>query len=272
MSHDSKAALACETYYYHAMIGLDVIKGDDYLALRDDDRPGVWDLNVASHVTADTPASISALLDTLAAAYRKQGYCRFSVTPFTPPTFIAHLAAADFMEHTPVIQMVLQDPLTVALPPGFRTAAVESSADWETLFNLVRTDHLEGARTQGGILDESITRGIVDGYRRKAGPCRFFLAYLDDDLCGYGSATNCPNGMGMVEDLFTLAHFRRRGIASSLISHCVGYARDKGAEDVLIGSLATEPPKHLYQRLGFQPVCLTRSFHKPLARQLPERV
>jgi len=68
--------------------------------------------------------------------------------------------------------------------------------------------------------------------------------------------------MGMVDDLFTLPSFRRRGIASKLITHCVEFVRNQGAGPILIGGLATDLPKHLYFWLGFQPICLTRSFIK----------
>ena len=261
---ESKAVRACEAYNFRAMIGTDVIHGDDYLALRDNDWPNVWDLNFAANVTASSEAKINAMLGALAETYIVQGYCRFLVTPFTPPSFVAHIAIEDYQEHTPIVQMVLSGGLKIERSAGFRMTKVVSDDDWDDLFRLVRADHLEGARTQGGKLDVSVTYGIVEGYRRKSGPCQFFLAFIDDALCGYGSATTCPNGMGMIEDLFTLPHFRKRGAASSLIADCVGYVRDHGANEVLIGSLVSAPPKRLYQRLGFQPVCLTRSFHKQL--------
>lgn len=264
-SEQFAARRACEAYYFHAALGAETIEGGLFRAVRDNDRPDVWDLNRVFEVTASTDEETGRVLMKAANLYQRQGYTYFSVSPFTPPGFAARLALEDFRELTPVVQMVLPGPLEVAQPAGFAMAPVSSQADWDALYRLVRADHIEGRRTQGASLDEGVTRGIVEGYRRKAGACQFFLAYLGDKLCGYGSATACPNGMGMIEDLFTRPAFRRRGLASSLIAGCAGYLRQHGATDLLIGSLTSEAPKHLYRRLGFLPVCLTRSFYRELS-------
>ena len=42
----------------------------------------------------------------------------------------------------------------------------------------------------------------------------------------------------------------------ALIHHCVADARAKGAEDVLIGAIAGDPPKHAYAAMGFASTCL----------------
>ncbi|MBT5334327.1 MAG: GNAT family N-acetyltransferase [Gammaproteobacteria bacterium] len=88
------------------------------------------------------------------------------------------------------------------------------------------------------------------------------MGYHDARAVAYGSGTVCDNGMGMVEDLFTLAAHRGRGIASSIIEHCVAYCAERGAKDFLLGSHVTAPPKKLYQKLGFQPVCVTREYFR----------
>ena len=241
-------------------------EGEHYRAVRDDDNRSVWDLNRVFEVTASSDGEIDFMLETLANAYQLQGYNYFSVSPFTPPVFTARLALEDYKELTPIVQMVRAGGIDVDPPAGFRMAMVTSDDDWNDLHQLVRADHLEGGRTQGSDLDAAVTRGIVEGYRRKHGTCQFFLTFIDDTICGYGSATTCPNGIGMIEDLFTRPSFRRRGVASALIAGCVEYLRQAGATEFLIGSLISEPPKHLYHQLGFKPVCLTRSFYKKLTR------
>jgi len=256
------ARRACETYHFHAAIGMDVVEDSFCVSLQDTGHPDVWDRNRILDITARTGAEIDKTMAFASAQANLVGYSYISATPFTSPAVIARLLLDDYQEQTPVIQMVLRGDLTTKRPPGFRIQPVLTDNDWQRLHELVRIDHSEGARTQGHILDVQVTRGIVEGYRGKAGPCQFFLASLDDVLCAYGSATKAPNGMGMVEDLFTLPAFRRRGIATSLISACVEHLRQDTCEDILIGSLATEPPKALYRKMGFQPVCVTRSFLK----------
>jgi GNAT superfamily N-acetyltransferase len=259
---DDLARRACDTYYFHAAIGMHVLTQSFCSSLKDADRPHVWDLNRIFEITAQTAQEIDQTVAFAEARIQALGYTYISTSPFTSPAVIARLAFDDFQEETPVIQMVLQAPLKASHSAGNRLHPVASDADWKTLYELVLTDHSEGARTRGKKVAAHVTRGMVDGYRRKTGPCQFFLVSIDDTPCAYGSATISPNGMGMVEDMFTLPAFRRRGLASALISDCVDHLRQNGCADILIGSLATEPPKALYQKLGFQPVCVTRSFMK----------
>ena len=260
-AHDL-ARRACETYRFHATIGMEVIDGEACSSLQDLERPDVWDRNRIIDISARTDAEIERMMAFASSRANLVGYSYIFATPFTSPAVIARLLLDDYQEQTPVIQMVLQGECRAGRPSGFRIQAVSTDRDWQNLHGLVRSDHTEGARTQGHILDSKVTRGIVEGYRGKAGPCQFFLGFLEETLCAYGSATVAPNGMGMIEDLFTLPAFRRRGIATSLVSECVEHLRRASCEEILIGSLATEPPKALYRKLGFQPVCVTRSFLK----------
>ena len=264
LNESEKPKLACEAYHFRAGLGMEIITGKGFRAIRDNDRRQVWDLNRIFDVTADTHDEIALLMHAASSTFELQGYNYFSITPFTPSKFVAHLATEDFQEQIPVVQMVLEDDIKVPTPKGFKLFSVSSDEKWDILYELVRLDHIEGVRTGGQNLDEAFTQSVVEGYRRKSKSCQFFLAYLEDTVCGYGSGTVVPNQMGMVEDLFTLPKFRRRGIASAVIAGCVQHVRDNGCDSVLIGSLVTEPPKHLYRKLGFRPVCLTRSFHKPL--------
>jgi GNAT superfamily N-acetyltransferase len=110
-----------------------------------------------------------------------------------------------------------------------------------------------------------VTRGIVAGYRKKAPSYQFFLARVDGVDCAYGAGVLAPNRIGMVEDLFTLPAFRKRGIATALIAHAIAHVRHQGADQILIGALATAEPKRLYARLGFDPVCVTRQYIKHLS-------
>jgi GNAT superfamily N-acetyltransferase len=93
-----------------------------------------------------------------------------------------------------------------------------------------------------------------------ANTTHFFLAREDGVDCAYGAGVLCGNGMGMVEDLFTLPTFRSRGIATALIARAIAHVCSQGAEQVLIGALTTEPPKRLYVALGFVRVCVTQEY------------
>jgi len=92
--------------------------------------------------------------------------------------------------------------------------------------------------------------------------CQCFLAREDGVDGAYGAGVLCANGLGMVEDLFTLPAFRKRGIATAIMARAIAPVRQQGAAQILIGAHTTAPPKRLYAALGFAPVCVTREYIK----------
>lgn len=259
------AKFACETYAYHGQLGLTRHDLDYCKVVQDRVNPNVWSSNKAYAVAASTDDEIELLMREVDEVSSTLPYRHFVVDPYTPPAFVAYLALNDYVEQATIIQMVLNGPIKMADASSvLRMRPVSTGADWTILRELVQTDYAEGGRTQGKILSTAVTDGIVASYQAKKDECQFFIAELDAQPCAYGSGLCGPNAMGMVEDLFTLPQFRKRGIASAVIAHCVNYCRSRGATQVLIGSHANEPPKHLYRRLGFEPVCLTRDYIKHL--------
>jgi len=92
--------------------------------------------------------------------------------------------------------------------------------------------------------------------------CQCFLAREAGVAGAYGASVLCANGLGMVEDLFTLPAFRKRGSATAILARAITHVRQQGAAQILIGAHTTEPPKRLYAALGFAPVCVTREYIK----------
>ena len=78
----------------------------------------------------------------------------------------------------------------------------------------------------------------------------------------YGSCAAAPNGVGMIEDLFTLPTHRRKGVATAMIVGFVDRLRAGGCDTVFLGALANEAPKQLNRRLGFEPAALARAWVK----------
>jgi predicted GNAT family acetyltransferase len=103
---------------------------------------------------------------------------------------------------------------------------------------------------------------MVANYRAKAPAYRFHLALLDGEPVAYGAMIAAPNGMGMMEDLFTLQSVRRRGIASTMIAHFDAALGAGGCTGVFLGAVATEDAKTLYYNLGFRPAMLSRCWVK----------
>lgn len=228
-------------------------------------RPEVWDANHADAVTAETDAEIDAIL---AALERHLGHSNWRVVhtdPYTPDRFMARLALDGYVEQPATIQMVLERDLPAS--SGILVEPVETMADWQALAALVRRDHEEGARTGGKLLPADMTDAIVSGYRAKDGPYRFHMAWVDDQPVAYGALAAAPSGAGMIEDLFTLPSYRRRGIASAMIGQFAAALTTQGCTCIFLGALVGEQARHLYAKLGFRPLLLTRCWvrHAPVA-------
>ena len=111
-------------------------------------------------------------------------------------------------------------------------------------------------------MPEDVVRGLVAGYRKKSPVARFFIAETRNEPCAYGSAVECPDGIGMLEDFFTLPRFRGRGFASAIVAHGVDHLRARGCRSVFVGALVAERAKHLYAKLGFAPSMISTEWVK----------
>jgi len=255
----------CTAYAWQRALGHATIRDSLCCIVWDRAHPDVWDANHVSGVRARTAGEIDQVLRRTEEAL---GHCHhrlFVVDPLTPAAFVARLALDDYSELVPTIQLILEGQLR-AHPRDLDLRPVITEEDWQCLHALVRQDHAEGARTQGLSIPAEVTRGIVASYRKKSPAYQFFLAREDGVDCAYGAGVLCENGIGMVEDLFTLPLFRKRGIATAIIAWVIAQVRSRGAEQVLIGAHATDPPKRLYASLGFSPVCVTREYIKRIGR------
>jgi hypothetical protein len=202
-------ARVCTAYAWQRALGHNTVRDPFCCLVWDRAHPDVWDANHISEVRACTAADIDQVLQWADETF---GHCRhrlFVVDPLTPAAFVARLALDDYRELTPTIQLVLEGPLR-AHPRDLDLRPVTTEADWQCLYTLVRHNHTEGEPTHGGALPVAVTRGMVASYRQKAPAYQFFLARRDGVDCAYGAGVLCANGLGMVEDLFTLPTFRKR--------------------------------------------------------------
>jgi GNAT superfamily N-acetyltransferase len=134
-----------------------------------------------------------------------------------------------------------------------------------SLAKLMRMDHLESASKRSvECWPQAITDQMVEQKKRKAPAVKFFLARVDGNDCAFFSSWPGANGIGKVEDLFTVPSFRHRGVATALMAHAVADARHRGGDAVLIGADVNDTPKLMYYRMGFRPLLLYSSFIRNL--------
>lgn len=96
-----------------------------------------------------------------------------------------------------------------------------------------------------------------------AGERLVFLLEYDEEVCGYCMLSWSPKyghyraiGCPEIQDLNVLPAFRKKGIASAMITHCEDLARDKGHTQMGI-SVGLTPrygaAQRLYVKLGYVP-------------------
>lgn len=256
MTPDPRAI--AETYRWHRGLGHDTRQLDSARIVFDRQHPNVWDANHADTVSATTVREIAAVLEALDVYLAHSDWRVVHTDLFTPEPFVARLALEGFEEQPAVIQMALQG--RVRAQPATNLRLVETEDDWSVLADLVARDHDEGLRTGGRSITSDVTDGIVAGYRAKVPSCRFFLATSDDDAVAYGSFAAGASGAGIIEDLFTLPQHRGHGIASGMIAAFADWLQAEGSSIVFLGALVGERARHLYAKLGFRPVMLTRTW------------
>jgi GNAT superfamily N-acetyltransferase len=245
-----------EAYRWQRALGNTVVELPHGRIVLNPAHPDVWDANHLDSVKAERPQEVEELLESMERHLAHTPWRVVHTDPFTPESFTARLALDGYVEQPAVIQMVLHGPLEA--PAAGSIVPVRTEADWATLAALVRRDHEEGARTGGHLLSPELSASVVAAYRAKDGPYRFHLVHLDGQPVAYGALAVAPSGAGMIEDLFTLPAFRRRGIASALIAYFAADLAARQCSCVFLGAIVGEKPRHLYAKLGFRPLMLTR--------------
>jgi GNAT superfamily N-acetyltransferase len=259
-SDDELRAIA-EAYRWQRRLGHRVIEGPGCHIVADAALPEVWDANHVDAVTAETDAEVQEVLAAMDEHLKHTPWRVLHTDCFTPARFLAWLGYLGFEQRPLVVQMSC-DKLAPVRPAAVVLKPVVTAADWTAMAGLVRADQDEGKRTGGLELDEAFTAAAIEGYRAKAPSYRFHLALLDGAPVAYGAMVAAPNGLGMIEDLFTLPSARRRGIASTMIAHFDTELRAAGCRKTFLGAIVEEQAKALYYKLGFRPVMLTRTWVK----------
>ena len=256
--------LIAEAYRWQRRLGHRVIELPGCAIVADPARPDLWDANHADAVTADSDAEIDAVLVAMDEHLAHSDWRVVHTDGFTPDRFGARLAHLGFAERPVVIQMLCERLASVEYAP-VELVEIADDAGWAALTGLVHADVAEGKRTGGLDLDDAFVDDMVAAYRAKAPSYRFNLALLDGRPVAYGAMALAPNGMGMIEDLFTLPSVRRRGIASTMIAQFDAALRADGCVGVFLGAVADEEAKSLYFTLGFRPAMLSRCWVRNVA-------
>lgn len=102
---------------------------------------------------------------------------------------------------------------------------------------------------------------LLEVERRQSpiGGDRWFVADADGEPASATRLLAC-DGIGQVEDVATLASARNRGLARATVLAAVEASREEGNELTFVIADADDWPMKLYERLGFEPIGVFRSF------------
>ena len=231
--------------------------------LRSGASPDIYDANHVADARPTTAAQIEELLAAVDREYAAAKHRRFEIDYRTPPEFEARLALEGYEREDGLIS-VLEGELLGPAAKECDMRPVETTADWEAYWELMLKDWREHSAQQKRKVKDEIARQMFDTRRLKQPPVQYFLAYVKDRPVAYFNSWAGIDGVGQVEDLFTLPKFRKRGIARALIHHCVADARVKGAGPVIIAANPTDTPKRIYAAMGFRPVVVQSHYTKHL--------
>jgi predicted GNAT family acetyltransferase len=113
----------------------------------------------------------------------------------------------------------------------------------------------EAIRTQPHGKDETLVEQIVE-HRRDVGraiPTQYFVAEIGGRLVAHAELYS-EDGVGQVENVFTLPDYRGRGLARSLVLGGVAESRAAGNDLTFLVADADDWPRRLYEKLGFETV------------------
>lgn len=256
------ARRAAATRRWFDQLGGEVVELPGGVAVRNPALAQVHDANHLVGVRASTAPEVEVLERAAASTFGGRQPAKVVADPGTPEAYEAHLAMAG---RTLVVEveMVLAGPLRSLGGSGAvatdHVLPVAGDADWTAYAELVRLDGDERAEVEGRPpWPAGVAEAIATFRRGKEGPVRTWGVRADRELVAFLSSAPGVDGMGVVEHLFTHPDHRGRGHAVALLHRAVADARQRGAQEVLIGARPHDTPKQLYRRLGFAPVRLHR--------------
>jgi GNAT superfamily N-acetyltransferase len=242
-----------EARRWFKLLGHEPVRGGGATIVATPDWPDTWDANFALPEPGATAAGVIGAMD------RHMPHTRWrvvAVDALTDPAFEAEIALADFAPRTTLIEMLAPRITAHRGGPAITTQLITDGAGWNRLEPLVRADHREGLRT--GTVDAAVSNGLLSSMRRRAPPCEYQLILIDGEAVGYGMTVRCPNGLALIEELFTLPAWRKRGAMSAFIAAEFARLTAQGCDAMFLDAHAHDTPKHLYAQLGFAPVAVTR--------------
>lgn len=249
----------------YQQLGNEVWEADGAVFCRNRGYPRRHDANYVTRVQASSPAEIDSLLARVEAEYAGFTHRRIDTDFRTPPPFAARLVVEGWKPSDGLCLLLEGDLKLTSKPADCEIHLVQSEDDWRQRQALMLQDWAESSARNGAEFDGTLGEPFVAALRAKQPHARHWMACVDGAPAAFFSSWPGTDGVGQVEDLFTHPAYRKRGIATALIAHCVADARARGARDVAITADPNDTPKRLYAAMGFRPLMTMRAFNRDLS-------
>ena len=226
--------------------------------------PDKYYANHVEQVTASTPEEIARLSERVEVEFEGFGHRYFYVDRDTPVEFEAWLLMEGY-QRTDSLVMVLTGELR-GTPKPYEIRLVETDADWQAYYGLIATadrefDSSTPPPTANDRESEAQSQRIA-ALRSVSLPVRYWVAYAERAPRAFFCSWTSTEGVGVLDDLYTHPDYRRRGLATALVHHCVADVRASGAGPVALETDPADTPKNMYAAMGFRPLSVSHEYLK----------
>ncbi len=238
-------------------------EADGAVFVRNCSIPDKYDANHVEQVTASTPDEIARLSERVEVEFEGFRHRCFYVDRDTPTEFEAWLLMEGYQRSDSLV-MVLTDEL-LGTPKPYKIRLVETDADWQSLFDLVVLADREfdpSARQTGNECPSDARDQHIAAMQAVSPSVHYWLAYAEGAPRAFFSSWTSNYGIAVLDDLYTHPDYRRRGLATALVHHCVADVRARGAGPVALETDPADTAKHMYAAMGFRPLSLSHEYLK----------
>jgi ribosomal protein S18 acetylase RimI-like enzyme len=232
------------------------------LVVTDARYPRIYDANHAGVVDAHPGLTLRDIRDELLPELDAVG-CPYEHIEFLD----GDEATADcpaFRELRAAMPDSTPDALMVFEPGDVPEPAADARIAEEPLEDELWRAYRDSRTEFGEDLDEGVLDQLVERDRDVLVPAglRIFAARVEGKIAGFASLMSMA-GVGYVDNVVTLTAFRRRGIASAVVSRVVRASRQAGDELCFLFAENGMAPQRIYERLGFRTRQLAYGFTRP---------
>ena len=229
--------------------------------------PDRYYANRVEQVTASTSEEIARLSERVEVEFEGFRHRYFYVDRDTPTEFEAWLLMEGYQRSDSLVMVLTGELRGTPMPHEIRF--VETDADWLALYDLVVLADREfdpNARQFGNEHPSGARDQNISMLQSTSPPVRYWLAYAEGSPRAFFSSWTSSNGIAVLDDLYTHPGYRRRGLATALVHHCVADSRAMGAGPVALETDPADTPKHMYAAMGFRPLSVSYEYLKTFER------